>query len=35
MVSILAFDTLAIKSILDDSQAEHFRSEEYPIFYKN
>ena len=34
MLSILAFDSFAIKSLLSDRYAEYFEPE-YPLFYKN
>ena len=34
MVSILSFDSRAMKELLDDRNKEFFQSD-YPIFYKN
>lgn len=34
MLSILAFDSFAIKSLLSDKYTEYFEPE-YPLFYKN
>ena len=34
LVSILAFDSHSIKSLLEDKNSSHFQSE-FPIFYKN
>lgn len=34
MVSILAFDSYIIRSLLDEAYSHHFNSE-HPIFYKN